>query len=74
MVHHIYLDVIFILDFIIDYLLLYATGKIGGVEIKRRRLIIAAAVGAIYSVASGSVYSVALLPEGYLTRTLKPLV
>lgn len=52
MVYTVYLDLLFILDFIIDYLLLYATGKISGARIKRYRLVLAAFTGALLSLVS----------------------
>ena len=52
MVYTVYLDVLLILDFIIDYLLLYATGKISGERIKRWRLAVAALAGVLTSLVS----------------------
>ena len=51
MVVKIYVDVVFILNFIINALLLYTTARITGEKIKRWRVILSAAVGAAYSVA-----------------------
>ena len=49
MVYTVYIDVLFILDFIIDYLILYAVGKIGGAVIFRLRLLLSAGLGAAVS-------------------------
>ncbi len=46
----IYIDSLFLLDFVIDYLLLLLTGKVTGSPLRRRRIALAAALGAGYSV------------------------
>lgn len=46
----IYVDELFLINFIINYLLLFASSKIAGEFIKRRRLLIAALIGAVYGV------------------------
>lgn len=46
----IYIDSLFALNFIIDYILVLATAKLCSLEIKRRRFMLAAAAGALYSV------------------------
>jgi len=48
----VYIDILFILDFIIDYLILYAVAKISGAPIFRLRLTISAALGAGFSILS----------------------
>ena len=52
MVYTVYIDVLFILDFIIDYLILYAVAKISGTVIRRWKLIMAASLGAGFSILS----------------------
>ena len=44
----IYADELFIINFIINYLLLFAAARIGGEYIKRRRLVLSACIGAVY--------------------------
>lgn len=46
----VYIDALFLLDFILDYLLLLLTGKVTGSPLVRRRLLLAAALGGGYSV------------------------
>lgn len=46
----VYIDSLFLLDFIIDYLLLLLTGKVTGSPLVRWRLFLSAALGGIYSV------------------------
>lgn len=46
-----YLDSLFLLNFILDYLLLLATGKLAGLPLPRLRLGLAALVGGLYAVA-----------------------
>lgn len=45
----IYLDSYFFMNFLMDMLLLYITGKLGGMYIRLRRLSLGAALGGIYS-------------------------
>ena len=52
MVYTIYIDVLFILDFIIDYLILYAVAKITGARILRFKFALSAMLGAVVSVLS----------------------
>ncbi|MBR5479107.1 MAG: sigma-E processing peptidase SpoIIGA [Clostridia bacterium] len=59
MVYTVYLDVLFVLDFIIDYLILYSVGKVCGGVILRWRLVLSAVLGAVFSVIS------LLLPQVY---------
>lgn len=47
----IYIDSLFLLDFIVDYLLLLLTGKLTGSPLVRWRLLLAAALGGAYTVA-----------------------
>lgn len=46
----VYIDSLFLLDFILDYLLLLLTGKVTGSPLRRVRLALAAALGGGYSV------------------------
>lgn len=46
----IYVDVLFFINFIINYLILFASAKVGAARIRRLRLLSGAAVGAIYGV------------------------
>lgn len=46
----IYLDVIFIENLVINYIILYVTGIISKEQIKQRRLVVGATIGAIYSI------------------------
>lgn len=46
----VYIDTLFLLNFIINYLILLATGKLSGAVFKRARLALGAAVGALYAV------------------------
>ena len=48
----VYVDSLFTLNFIIDYLLLLCTAKVSGVSYRRRRYAAAAALGAAYAVAA----------------------
>lgn len=48
----IYADSLFFLNFVIDYLLLLATGRICSLPLRRWRLALSAAVGGIYAVAA----------------------
>lgn len=45
----IYIDVLFLLNFVVDYILLLATARITGEVIKRLRLALGALVGAVYA-------------------------
>jgi stage II sporulation protein GA (sporulation sigma-E factor processing peptidase) len=45
-----YIDVFFFINLLMDYLLLWATGKLAGVKISYKRLMLAAGIGAAYSV------------------------
>ena len=45
----VYIDSLFLLNFIVDYLLLLATAKLAGEVICRPRLALGAAVGALYA-------------------------
>ena len=46
----IYIDTLFLLDFIVDYLLLLLTGKVTGAPLARPRLLLSAGLGGGYSV------------------------
>ena len=46
----VYIDVLFIVNFIINYLLFVITAKIGRLPLKRWRIILSALIGAVYSV------------------------
>lgn len=46
----VYIDSLFLLDFVVDYLLLLLTGKVTGSPLRRWRLLLAAALGGGYSV------------------------
>ena len=48
----IYVDVLFLINFIINYLILFASGKIQSAYIRRWRLLIGGLIGAIYGVAA----------------------
>ncbi len=52
MVKTIYADVLFIINFIINYLLLFVTAHIGTLHISRIRLLLSASFGALYAVLS----------------------
>ena len=45
----IYLDVIFLENIVINYIMLYVTGIISKAQIKQKRLFLGALIGAIYS-------------------------
>lgn len=47
----IYADVLFLINFIINYLILFTAAHIGAIQLRRWRLIVAAMLGAIYGVA-----------------------
>lgn len=47
----VYIDSVFFLNLIMDYLLLLIAGKVSGVPLRRRRYISAAILGAVYAVA-----------------------
>lgn len=47
----IYLDLVAVLNFLVDGLLLYGTAKLGAAAIRWRRLLLAAVLGAVYAVA-----------------------
>jgi stage II sporulation protein GA (sporulation sigma-E factor processing peptidase) len=57
----VYADEVFLLNFIIDYILLLVTVKICGCGVSRARMVAAAALGGLYAVAA------AAYPEGPLT-------
>ena len=46
----IYLDVIFLENIVINYIILYVTGMISKAQIKQKRLIAGALIGAFYSI------------------------
>lgn len=46
----IYLDVIFLENIVINYIMLYVTGIISKAQIKQKRLILGALIGAVYSI------------------------
>ena len=48
----VYVDVIFLVNLIMDFLVLWAAGKLAGVRIIYQRIIAASILGAIYSVGS----------------------
>ncbi len=48
----IYVDVLFLVNFIINYLILFASGKIQSVTIRRWRLLCGSFIGALYGVAT----------------------
>ncbi len=52
MVKTIYADILFLINFIINYLILFTSGHIGTQHIRRWRLFLAATTGAIYGVAA----------------------
>ena len=45
----VYIDSLFLLDCVVDYLLLLLTGKVTGSPLRRWRLLLAAALGGGYS-------------------------
>ena len=47
----VYLDVILLVNFIMDYFILWATGKLGNLPVKISRLVLGAFIGALYSIA-----------------------
>lgn len=48
----VYIDSLFLLDFVIDYLLLLLTGRVTGSPLRRWRIALAAGLGGVYSVLS----------------------
>lgn len=46
----IYIDVLFVVNFFIDFLLLWTCGKLGGVKRKKWRVTLSALIGALYAV------------------------
>ena len=48
----IYIDILFLINFIINYLILFASGKIQSAVIRRWRLLCGSFIGAVYAVAS----------------------
>lgn len=46
-----YLDEVFVLNFLVNYLLLRAAARLGAAAVRRRRLALGAALGALYAVA-----------------------
>lgn len=46
----VYIDAVFILNFAVNYLLLYAAARLGGAAKRRKNLVFAALIGAIYAV------------------------
>lgn len=50
MVCVVYVDVLFVLNFIINYLILFASARLSGAPIHRLRVVLAGVVGAIYGV------------------------
>lgn len=57
-----YIDIIFLINLIMDFFILWATAKVGRIQTKGWRLFIAALVGACYSL-------VVLLPQWQITTT-----
>ncbi len=60
----IYLDQVFLLNFVVDYLLLLSAGRLAGEVLRRGRLALGAALGAVYA---GAVF---LPGMGFLTHPL----
>ena len=58
----VYLDVLFGVNALMDYTTLLAAARLGGVSVKRRRLLGAAAVGGTYSAAAMLFPALALAP------------
>lgn len=52
MVKYVYADVLFAINLLVNYLILLAAGKLSGREIRIGRLLLAAAMGGVYAVAS----------------------
>lgn len=48
-VMEVYVDVVILVNFLMDYLILWATARLGGVRTLRRRLALAAGTGALYT-------------------------
>lgn len=48
MVRVVYIDVLFLVNFLINYLMLFATGKLNGAFVSRPKLLLSAASGALY--------------------------
>ena len=47
----VYADSVFLLNGAMDYVLLLVTARLAGIPLKRRRYLLAAALGAVYAVA-----------------------
>ena len=52
MVKTIYADILFLINFIINYLILFATAKISVLPFSRLRLVLSSSLGALYAVLS----------------------
>ena len=62
-----YLDVLFFLNFLTDYLLCLCSGRLCGLVLRRRRYLLAALFGAVYAL-------IAAFPGGsFLTRPILKL-
>lgn len=61
----IYIDELFLLNFAVDYIILYLTATFSALPYRRLRLLLGAAVGALYSVAAyfAEVYGVPIVPS-----------
>ena len=57
----VYLDAVAVLNFLVNYLLLYATARLGAAAMRKRRLALGASLGAVYAVL------VYLPPLGFLS-------
>lgn len=53
---HIYVDVLFLINFLMDYVILWATARLAQIHVQSLRLVLAASIGALYSI-------VLLLPD-----------
>lgn len=49
---YVYIDLVFIVNFVANYLILLAAGKLGGYRIKKARVALAAGIGALYGVSA----------------------
>jgi len=68
----IYLDLYVLLNFLVDYFLLFASGRLSSAVLCRRRILIASGIGSLY--AAAALFYTPVVLTGYLVGTVMVLV
>ena len=68
----IYLDELFLLNFVVDYLLLLAAGRLSGEILRRGWLALGAAIGAAYAAAAVRAWAFSSIPSASWGRRCWP--